>query len=270
MTALLESVAAIGIACLAFLLGRWSSRLPKPYWLLGYLIPLGILLLYCVAVFEPEVAMVPPLSWMLVGRSKFVCFNFITTMVLSSPLRRLEQRRPRVVICLLILVLTSMSVVPFAAPAFNRSYLAALKTRVDSEGVCRQSNEYTCGPAAAVTVLRKLGVPAEEGQIAIWCHTTALTGTDPDELARVLVKHYATNGITAEYRGFRNTRELGSAGPTVAVMNFNALQDHCVAVLDVQADRVMVGDPLSGLTSLSLKEFEDKWQFSGVVIHRKR
>lgn len=270
LTPWLESLAVSGIAVSAFMLGRWSSRLPKPYWIIGCLIPLGILLLYCLAVFEPKVAMVPPLSWMLMGRSKFVCFNFVTTMVLSAPLGRLPQKRNRVMICLLILVLTSMSVVPFAAPAFNRNYLARLKTRVDGEGICRQSNAYTCGPAAAVTILRKLGVAAEEGEIAILSHATGLSGTDPDVMAKALQKLYATNGVTAEYRGFRNTRELGDAGFTVAVMRFNALQDHCVAILGVETNRVVVGDPLSGLSSSSIEEFEDKWQFAGIVIKRKR
>src|SRR5579859_7012844 len=188
VTPWLESLAAGAIAVLAFLLGRLSSKLPKPYWVLGYLIPLTILLLYCLAVFEPEVAMVPPLSWMLVGRSKFVCFNFVTTMVLSAPLGRLPQKRNRVMVCLLIAVLTLMSIVPFAAPAFNRTYLAHLKTRIDGDGVCRQSNDYTCGPAAAVTVLRKLGLPADEGEIAILSHTSSLTGTDPEVLAHALQK----------------------------------------------------------------------------------
>jgi hypothetical protein len=56
--------------------------------------------------------------------------------------------------------------------------------RVDGDGVCRQSSHYTCGPASAVTVLRKLGLPAEEGEIAILSHTSALTGTEPDVLAK--------------------------------------------------------------------------------------
>jgi predicted double-glycine peptidase len=268
LTPWLESLAAVGIAVLAFLLGRLSSKLPSPYWILGYLVPLAILLLYCVAVFEPEVTMVPPLSWMLAGRSKFVCFNFVTTMVLSAPLARLPQKRNRVMVCLLVLVLTSMSVLPIVAPAFNRAYLAQLKTRVDGDGVCRQSNPYTCGPAAAVTVLRKLGVPAEEGEIAILSHTSALTGTDPDVLAQVLQKRYATNGVTAEYRGFRNAHELANAGLIVAVMQFNTLQDHCVAILGVETNRVLLGDPLSGLNSSSIEEFEDKWQFVGIVVKR--
>jgi predicted double-glycine peptidase len=268
LTPWLESVVVAGIALMAFLLGRWSSRLPKPYWLAGYLLPLGLILLYCVAAFQPGVAMVPPLSWMTVGRSRFVCFNFITTMVLSAPLARLPQRRTRMVVCALVVVLTLVSVVPFAAPAFNRGYLASLKTRVDGDGVCRQSNDYTCGPASAVTVLRKLGLPAEEGEIAILSHTSSLTGTEPDVLAKVLQKRYAAQGLVSEYRGFRSVDELRGAGLTVVVMKFNALQDHCVAILGVETNRVLVGDPLSGLRSCGIEDFEEQWLFVGIVLKR--
>ncbi len=268
LTPWLESWVVGGIALVAFLLGRWSSRLPKPYWLVWYLLPLVLILLYCVAAFRPGIAMVPPLSWMTVGRSRFVCFNFITTMVLSAPLAQLPQRRTRVAVCALIAVLSIVSVVPFAAPAFNRSYLAGLKTRMDSAGICRQSNDYTCGPAAAVTVLRKLGLPAEEGELAILSHTSSLTGTEPDVLAKVLQRRYGASGLVAEYRAFRSVDELRNAGLTVAVMKFNALQDHCVAILGVETNCVLVGDPLSGLSASSIEDFEEKWLFVGIVLKR--
>ncbi len=268
LSPLFESVAAAGVGLLAFLLGRWSSRLPKPYWVLGYVLPLSLIVLYGVAAFEPGVAMVPPLSWMTAGRTRFVCFNFVTTMVLSAPLARLPQRRTRMVVCALIVVLTLVSIVPFAAPAFNHSYLAGLKTRVDGDGVCRQSSDYTCGPAAAVTVLRRLGLPADEGEIAILSHSSSLAGTEPDVLARVLQKRYGAKGLVAEYRGFKSVDELRDAGLTVAVMKFNALQDHCVAILGVETNRVLVGDPLSGLNSCSIEDFEEKWLFVGIVLKR--
>ena len=59
----------------------------------------------------------------------------------------------------------------------------------------------------------------------------ALTGTEPDVLAKVLQKRYRGQGLV-EYRGFRSVEELRGAGQTVAVMKFNALQDHCVAGRD--------------------------------------
>ena len=86
----------------------------------------------------------------------------------------------------------------------------------------------------------------EEGEIAMLSHTSALTGTEPDVLAKVLQERYRGQGLVAEYRGFRSVEELTGAGQTVAVMKFNALQDHCVPVLGVETNRVLVGDPLSG------------------------
>jgi len=268
LTPWLESLVVAAIALLAFLLGRWCSRLRKPYWLIGYFLPLGLILLYCLAIFVPQLASVPPISWMASGRSRFVCFNFVAVMLLSTPLVRLPGKRNRAVICLLLLVLTSMSILPFLAPAFNRSYLAGLKTRVDGDGVCRQSNEYTCGPAAAVTALRKLGLPAEEWELAILANPSSLTGTEPDVLAKQLQKRYGADGLVAEYRGFRDVNELKKARLTVAVMKFNALQDHCVTILGVETNRVVVGDPLSGLVLIPAEEFENQWQFVGIVLRR--
>lgn len=163
-----------------------------------------------------------------------------------------------------------MSVVPFLAPAFNRSYLAGLRTRLDGDGVCRQSNEYTCGPAAAVSALRKLGFPAEEGELAILAHASSLTGTEPDVLAKVIQKRYRASGLVVGYRVFRSVEDLKDAVPMVAVMKFNAMQDHCVAIFGVQTNGLLVGDPLSGLSVVPTSEFENNWQFVGIVFTRAR
>ena len=266
LTPWFESFIVFAIALFAFMLGSWFSRLPKPYWALGYFIPLGLVLLYVLALFDPRLALAPPLSWMLIGRIRFAFFNFITTVMLSVPLSRLPQKRNRIVVRALICVLTAASILPFLAPAFNRSYLAGLKTRLDPDGVCRQSNDYTCGPAAAVTALRKLGLPAEEGELAILAHTSSLAGTEPDVLAKVLQNLYRTNGLVAEYRSFSDVDDLKQAGLTVAVLRFNALQNHCVTILGIQTNCVLVGDPLNGLTLMPTDEFENKWLFVGIVL----
>src|SRR5437763_1068706 len=218
MTPWFESLAVASVAVLAFLLGRLFSRLPRPYWLIGYFLPFALVLLYALAMFQPRLALVPPISWMMIGRSRFVCFNFIAVMLLATPLAKLPQKRNRIVVCVFMLVLTAVSVIPFLAPAFNRSYLASLKTRLDSEGICRQSNDYTCGPAAAVTALRKLDLPAEEGEIAILAHTSSLTGTEPDVLASELQKRYRAEGLSAQYRAFNGVEDLRKAGLTIAVV----------------------------------------------------
>ena len=177
----IETLGVTLLAVAGALLGRRSSRLPKPYWALGYFLPLCFVLGYALVGHIPSLGMIPPMSWVLTGRNKFALFGFIATMLLTTPLSRLPRRRDRIVVIVLELaVVCQMSVWPFLAPAFNRGYLSRLQTRVDADGVCHQSNDYTCGPAAAVTALRKLGFPAEEGEIAILAHTSTAIGTDPD------------------------------------------------------------------------------------------
>jgi predicted double-glycine peptidase len=256
---------AAGVACW---LGLQCARSTGKRWLWGVLAPLAFLLLYCTALFEPRLADVPPLSMMSAGRARYVVFNVIVVVMLSTLMGRLQQRRLRILLAVLIVSLTAMSAVPFAAPGFNRSYLAGLKTRIDSDGVCRQSNGYTCGPAAAVTALRKLGLPADEGELAILAHTRSLTGTELDTLAGVLKRRYGKDGLQVNYRGFTDLEDLKKAGLTVVVIKFNALQDHCVTVMGVESNMVAVADPLNGLSYWPAETFEDKWLYAGIVLHR--
>ena len=135
---------------------------------------------------------------------------------------------------------------PFAAPIFNHKELAAMTTWIDANGVCRQSAGYTCGPASAVTALRLLGLPAEEGQIAILSRTSAFAGTPPDLLAQALRERYAASGLISECRAFHHVAELKDAGLTLAVISYGPMTDHYVTVLKVTNTDVIVGDPLNG------------------------
>jgi predicted double-glycine peptidase len=140
---------------------------------------------------------------------------------------------------------------------------------MDSDGVCLQTTGYTCGPAAAVTALRRLGFKADEGQLAILTHCTSFTGTPPDILADSLQSRYGRNGLRCEYRGFRDVAELKNAGLTLAVVKFNFIVDHYVTVLAVNDHTVTIGDPLYGLTEMSRHDFEDMWRFCGVALARR-
>lgn len=253
------------------LLGAWFSRLPKLYWLIGYFLPFVMIVLYAVGSREPALAFTPPISWMRMGRIKFAIVGFIGAMILTTPLMKLPNRRDRVAVgCLMVLVVLLTSVWPFLAPAFNRDYLASLTTRIDDDGVCLQNTSYTCGPASAVTALRKLGIAADEGQIALLAHTSATIGTPPDILAAALSRQFARQGLICDYRGFKSIADLKKAGLTLAVVKYNLLLDHYVTVLDVSDRAITVGDPLNGLTKLSPAEFAAEWRFEGVVVSRKQ
>jgi len=266
----LETCGVILLGVVGFALGRWFSRLPRPYWTFGYFIPFILVLLIGLAYRVRTLEFVAPFSWLMAGRNEFALTALIGTMVLTTPLSRLPRRRDRVAITgLMILVVFQVSAWPFLAPAFNRSQLAALKTRMDSDNVCRQSTDYTCGPAAAVTALRRLGIPADESEVALLCGTSTAMGTPPDILCRSLQKRYGPDGLICEYRAFNSVGELKQSGCTLALMKFAFLVDHYVAVLEVDDHTVTVGDPLNGRQTLGHAEFARKWRFVGVTLKRK-
>jgi len=266
----LEGTFAVMIAGAGVLLGYWFSRLQKPYWLLGYFIPLTLVLIYGVAIHVPTLSFTPPISWMMIGRRKFAILGFITALILTTPLSRLPLKRDRVAVFVLMTVTVfMMSVWPFFAPAFNRNQLMHLQTHMSTDGVCLQTTDYTCGPAAAVTALRKLGLPADEGEIAMLSYTSFTTGTSPDILAEALQNRYGEDGLVVDYRVFKSISELKEAGLTLAITKFGFLVDHYVTVLEVTDTEVVVGNPLNGRDVMPYDKFRQQWRFVGIVLKRR-
>ncbi len=251
-------------------LGWWFSRRRSPYWMAGYFIPVVLIFIFIVAFYVPVVLFTPPVFWMMMGLKKFAVFGFIATMVLTTPLSRLAKRRDRMMVALLMAAIVFyMAIWPFLAPAVDRKQLAHLQTNIDSNGVCLQTTDYTCGPASAVTALRKLGLPADEGQIAILSCTSLQEGTPTDLLAEALQREYGKAGLKVKCRVFKNISELKQAGLTLAVIKYGFMVDHWVTVLEVTDSEVVVGDPLNGLGRIPYDDFSKKWRFMGIVLQRK-
>ena len=271
MNSWLETAVVILLVGGAAGVGQGFSRLPKYHWLWGYGVALALLSVFNVASHHPAVLFAPPVSWIMMGRRKFALVGVIATLLLTTVLPRLPKRRLRVLVAVLLgMYVLVESVMPFAAPIFNQKELAAMTTQVDSNGVCRQSAGYTCGPASAVTALRLLGLAAEEGNIAILSRTSAFAGTPPDVLAEALRNQYAGSGLIAECRAFHDIAELKEAGLTLAVISYGPMTDHYVTVLEVTSSSVIVGDPLSGRQWLSHEDFENKWRHIGVSLKRRK
>jgi hypothetical protein len=146
-------------------------------------------------------------------------------------------------------VVVWFSICPFLVPALIRGHLLNLSTRVDSTGLCYQTTNYTCAPAAAVTALRRLGLTAEEGEIAVLSRTSPVAGTLPWCLYKALKGRYGADGLECQYRQFDSVGQLKDASVTLAVVKDVFLSDHCVAVLDVSDRTVTVADPV-GMNSL--------------------
>ncbi len=265
----LETVGVSLVALLGIFLGRAFSGFRKPCWMLGYFLSLLLIAMLVIARCSNALGFMPPFSWITAGRIRFVILSLAVTMGLTTPLSRLPHKLEKVTICILMaVVVVWFSVLPFLAPALIRDHLSNLRTIVDSEGICFQTRDYTCGPAAAVTALRKLGLPAHEGEIAVLSHSSPIAGTLPWCLYTALQNRYGADGLKCQYRHFDSLAQLKSAGVTLAVVRDAFLSDHCVAVLEVSDHIITVADPVVGKKSMSHEQFEKIWRFSGIVLKR--
>ena len=135
--------------------GYWCSRGRKARWAAGYVVSLLFLLIIGAARRFPSLESRPPFAWIMAGRFEFALLAPVFAMLVMTLLSRLPRKNERILLgVLMVALISTSSVLPFLLPALNYEYLAGLTTIVDPNGVCIQSNGYTCGPAAAVTALR--------------------------------------------------------------------------------------------------------------------
>jgi hypothetical protein len=265
----LETLGVILICLCGIALGRLFSSFPKPYWSLGYILSSALIAVLLLAKHNDSLGLLPVLSWITASRAKSVILSLAVTTGLTTPLSRLPGKSERLLVCLVMAVVVGwFSVLPFIAPTLIRGRLSSLATKFDSDGVCRQATSYTCGPAAAVTALAKLGLSANEGEIAILAHCSPVTGTLPACLCAALAHRYAGQGLKCRYGHFDSINQLKRAGVTIAIVRDAFLLDHCVAVLEVSDRTVTIADPMAGLRFMSREQFEKIWRFSGIILNR--
>jgi predicted double-glycine peptidase len=266
----LETGGAMLLAASGIVLAFWLSKAPRPYWVAAFIVCLIGVCLFGVERYTVGLEFVPPFSWVATGRMRFVLAAIAGSILLLTPALQLPRRREKFLVAsLTVLFLIGFVVMPFFMAAVIRKTLASITTRIDADGVCLQQTSYTCGAAAAVTALRKLGLRADEGPIAIWSHTSQF-GITPEELAETLRSHYGAEGLEVHYRPFHSVAELRGPDCTLAVVKYDVLVDHFVAVLGLTNGQVIVGDPLNGRILYTEEEFARLWRFSGISLRRIR
>lgn len=263
VVSLAQTAGVILLAVLGVLIGRRFWRVKSGLWVVAYVVSMLIVAAIVVPRWVPRAELIVPFKWIVAGRREFVVMALVCPLLMTSLLSRLPQRRNRRAVVVLMILLTGYySVLPFLMPAIEYPRLAGLETVLDTDGVCLQSTQFNCGPASAVTVLRRLGVSAEEGQMAIRSHTTRFVGAPMDSLCSAMRGY----GVPARLVHCRAVGELQGKGPFVAVIKFHPLFDHYVAVLSVSESEVTIGDPLEGLRRCTPQEFDKEWRRCAIII----
>ena len=267
--ALLGSLAVIVLAAASYIAGLYLSRIKGPWWTLGYIVPLVLSGIIASARWMPALEMKLPFRLLMAERREYIVMAAATALLLAVPAARLKMRTTAVLTTsFAALFVLHFSLLPFLLPFFNRTELLGLRNSFDRYGVCLQNTGYTCGPAAAVSALREFDISSDEGEIAVFAHSTSSAGTPPELLCRAINALYAGRGIDCEFRSFQKVQDLRGYLPVIAVVKFGFLVDHYVTVLRVTDEHVTLADPSSGMRIVSAGNFENEWRRNGIVVTR--
>ncbi|MBI5881546.1 MAG: hypothetical protein HZB91_00345 [Elusimicrobia bacterium] len=157
-----------------------------------------------------------------------------------------------------ILALATALVVPYL-----KNIKFPLKTAglTDSwvNGVCLQSTPSTCGACSAATIMRKVGVPVTEAEVAKKAYTS-LGGTELWYIARMM-----------KWKGFRMHFEALPPGgielpyPSIAGVRMEGF-GHFIAVLDRTPKGYAIGDPLYGRIVIPDHRLKAEYEFTGFFL----
>ena len=106
---------------------------------------------------------------------------FFAFVVLGIATSRTVARKPRVAFITLAVIYALITL--YRLFAVHCMDLAPLEHKVGADGICRQSTDWTCGPASAVTLLLHYRIPATEGEMARLALADPLRGVDDVQLA---------------------------------------------------------------------------------------
>ncbi|TFG48312.1 MAG: hypothetical protein E4H40_04880, partial [Candidatus Brocadiia bacterium] len=154
----LETAGIVLAAFAGVFAGGCFSRLRRWYWALGYAVGFGLLGILLLPRIDNTLVFQQPFFWLTASRVKFVVLCLAVTIGLTTPISRLPHKTERLlVIALMVIVVSWFCVLPFLFPALLEKKLSSMKPIFDTNGICYQSTNYTCGPASAVTALKRLG-----------------------------------------------------------------------------------------------------------------
>ncbi|MCL2646292.1 MAG: cysteine peptidase family C39 domain-containing protein [Phycisphaerales bacterium] len=256
----------VAVLMLVVIGGSVGRRLGKSrWWWVGFAGSLLLVSLVIVGRRSVYLSFVWPFSWAISPHVGPLMMGMAIPVMLGVLMVRLPERRKRVMVGILAgAMLVYFGLLPVVLPLAVRGSLLGTATVVDHDGVCWQQHNYSCGPAAAVTCLRMLGVEGQEGLIGALAETAPTLGTDGQMLAAAVEKLYGGKGVQCTYRYVSRIEELRT--PAVAAIQSPKHGGHYVAVLKVEDNAVIVGDPINGKERWGRQEFLDQWRGAAVEI----
>jgi hypothetical protein len=253
---------------------KLSKRHPK-------LIPIGgvfavIFVLFCIRILSDNVALshILPLSNLIV-LGKWLPFGaaMMTGLAVASPIQPARQGLHRVVRYSLLVLLNLIYLYHCYGFLFQS---VSISQNYWSKGVCLQSKEQTCGPAATATLLKEHGIPATEAEMARLCLSdqagtslygifrglklkTQGTGWDVEMVSLTLDDLRRENALPALLIA-ELTPPVAAAEPRYASQwGWKVGVPHAVVGIKIEGTKIEIGDPATGREHWPLDAVGDLW-----------
>ena len=92
----IETISVLLLSFAGLTTAKWIAK--KPYWALGYVVPLFFLLIIGLARYVSGLEFFTPVSWLMAGRREFAAIALITTMLLATPVSRGVSTRLKILV----------------------------------------------------------------------------------------------------------------------------------------------------------------------------
>ncbi len=264
----IECISVLGLAFAGLLAGAGVSRISKKTSLAVCLASVGCVFLLAGLCRMLACLESPILFVLAASRMKLVVLSFIVPLGLASAMPYLPFRWERwIVVGLSGVSIYIFSVFPFLGSAMAASQFEGAPSYFDSNGVCRQSTPFSCGPAAGATALQRLGIAASEGQLAILSRSCPFIGTTDFDLMRS-IETVGAGRIHCRYYPTNAPLKLGENQVLLAILSLSYFVNHCVAVIEVTDDTVVFADPAEGVITLPRDYFESIWLGKGILVSK--
>jgi len=149
--------------------------------------------------------------------------------------------------------------IPFVKPVSNPIELDRLSEKCEGE-VCMQTTLSTCGPSSAATILKLLGQPSSEKELAREC-LTSRGGTEVWYIARA----FERRGFHASVQ-VQSANQLSPPSPAIAGVVLPGGAGHFIAIMSQTPEEVMIGDPMNGKLVVKKSDLERYYHFTGFFL----
>lgn len=139
-----------------------------------------------------------------------------------------------------------------------------------SQPVVRQSQDYSCVPAACATALNLLGIPTTEADMAYLTQTRPGTGSTTIRAMDGLQQRLVGTDIDVQLLepGYAELRSLPM--PAITPLEYEAGYRHMVTIIRVSASGVWLADPMEGPVYLTRATFEQVYRRQVLAFDRPK